>query len=187
MEQLARDFADSAAFFTVWVREAHSGGNYPQPEDVATRERYARDFCAADHTSIPVIVDDMEGSLHAHLGFFPNAVYIIDARGRVAYRAQWTDHREVRRVLERLRAGEQRRAERVNAGFPVFAEEMLFQLPDDPEAGAVQAITTWEEAGNYDEPERFAGEERAELLRSTYERVTGRTSTRPQKTPAVDD
>ncbi len=62
---------------------------------------------------------------------------------------------------------------------------MLRSVPDDPDA-AVQAITTWEEAENCDEPERFA-EQRAAAMRRTYERVTGNTSVRPQPAPAGDD
>ena len=186
MDRLAKEFAETASFFTVWVREAHAGGNYTQPENIETRRQYAQDFCAADDAEIPVIVDDMEGTLHRQLGFFPNSVYIIDGRGHVAYRAAWTDHREVRRVLERLRASAQRFERKVNAGMPVWSEEMLRSVPDDPDAAAVQAITTWEEAENYEEPERFAGE-RAEAMRATYERVTGKTSVRPQPTPAGDD
>ncbi len=186
MEQLAKQFAETASFFTVWVREPHPGGNYAQPENIETRRRYAQDCCAADNAEIPVIVDDMEGTLHRHLGFFPNSVYIVDGRGHVAYRAIWTDHREVRRVLERLRGSAQRFERKMSAGMPVWSEEMLRSVPEDPDAAAVQAITTWEEAENYDEPERFAGE-RAEAMRATYERVTGKTSVRPQTAPAGDD
>jgi len=42
MEQLARDYADVADFFTVWVREAHAGGDFPQPENVEQRAHPTR-------------------------------------------------------------------------------------------------------------------------------------------------
>ena len=42
MKQLARDFADAASFFTVWVREAHPGGNYAQPQNIETRRQSRR-------------------------------------------------------------------------------------------------------------------------------------------------
>ena len=143
MEQLARDFADAASFFTVWVREAHPGGNYAQPQNIETRRQYAQDCCAADNAEIPVIVDDMQGTLHRRLGSFPNAVYMIDGRGQVAYRANWTDHREVRRVLERLREADERFERKVNAGMPLWSEEMLRKLPDDPTQDLRDSFAVW--------------------------------------------
>ncbi len=109
MEQPAAEHADSATFFNVWVREAHAGGNYPQPESVEQREQCARAFCDHQHPSSGVVMDDLEGTLHKLFGSMPNAVYALDARGRVAYRANWLDSREVRRVLERLTGSEERR------------------------------------------------------------------------------
>lgn len=47
----------------------------------------ARDFLAADHVAIPVVMDDFGGAIQHVMGGFPNSVYIIDTRGRVAYRA----------------------------------------------------------------------------------------------------
>ena len=100
MERLAAEYAESVSFFTVWVREAHAGGHHPQPQSIEQREQHARDFCATAEPSIPVIVDDMDGSLHGQFCGLPNSIYVLDARGRVAYRANWADHREVRRVLD---------------------------------------------------------------------------------------
>ena len=128
----------------------------------------------------------MQGTLHRRLGSFPNAVYMIDGRGQVAYRANWTDHREVRRVLERLREADERFERKVNAGMPLQSEEMLRKLPDDPTQDLRDSFAVWESAGNYGEPERFHGEERAEQMRAQYERLTGMKTVRPQRTPAGD-
>lgn len=183
MEQLAREFSGIASFFTVWCREAHPGGAYPQADDVATRARYARDFVAAASAAIPVVLDDAAGTLQAALGGFPNSVYVIDRRGRVTYRANWTDAREVRRVLERLRLVGERLRQGEPLGMPRWSEELTPVLYDEPDQEAVASITTWEEARNFDEPERFLGPERAAALRAAYARATGRESIRPESAP----
>ncbi len=180
MEQLAEEFADIASFHTVWVREPHAGGAYPQPESIEERERYARDFVADHDAKIEVLLDDMEGSLHRLIGGFPNSVYVIDVRGRVAYRASWNDAREVRRVLERQREIGRRVSEQEALGIPRWSEEMSPALSDDPNHEYVVSIDVWEQAENYAEPERFLGPERAEVFRAKYEEITGRRSIRPE-------
>jgi hypothetical protein len=99
MEQLAQDYADVADFFTVWVREAHAGGDFPQPACAEQREQYARAFVASDTPDIQILLDDMEGTLQALMGDFPNSVYVVDGRGVVVYRSSWSDAREIDRVL----------------------------------------------------------------------------------------
>lgn len=183
MEQLAAEFADIASFFTVWVREPHAGGAYPQPETIDERRRYARDFVADQDPKITVLIDDMAGSIHRLMGGLPNSTYVIDGRGRVAYRATWNDAREVRRVLEQQREILRRRQSGEALGIPRWSEEMTPALAEDPDHDAVRSIEVWEQAENYDEPERFFGPERGEQLRATYERVTGRQSIRPTATP----
>jgi hypothetical protein len=179
MEQLAEEFADIASFQTVWVREPHAGGDYPQPETIEQRQQYAKDFVAADDAKITVLVDDLEGSIHPLMGGFPNSVYVIDARGRVAYRASWTDAREIRRILERQREIARRVEGRQNLGIPRWSEEVSPALAEDPDDYVVRSIEVWEEAKNYGEPERFLGPERAEVFRTSYESITGRESIRP--------
>jgi len=187
MEELAAEFGDTASFFTVWVREPHAGGDFPQPENVETRKQYAQACVDADGQKIPVIVDDMEGSLHQHLGHFPNAVYVLDSRGRVAYRAIWLDHREIRRVLERLREADERYANNVSSGMPLWSEELVRKLPDDPNQDLANAFAVWESAKNYGEPERFYGPERAATMRKQYEDATGKQTIRPTEVTAGDD
>ena len=179
MERLAARYGDLADFFTVWVREAHPGGEFPQPQTLEQRKQYARAFQASDEPAIRIILDDMEGSLQRVMGDMPNSVYVIDTRGRVAYRANGTDAREVERVLARLRLIAERRAAGEGIGMPRWSEEMLPALPEDPAREAVDAIRIWEQAKNFDEPERFLGPEAAERMRETYERATGETSIRP--------
>ncbi len=179
MERLAEEYDDLADFYTVWAREAHAGGDFPQPEDLQQRAEYARAFQAAEDPKIGILLDDMEGSLQGLLGNMPNSVYVVDGRGIVVYRATWTDAREVAGVLARLRLIAERREARQPLGMGRWSEAVLPALQDDPTQAAVDAINVWEEAKNYDEPERFMGAEAAEKMRVTYERATRRQSIRP--------
>jgi hypothetical protein len=45
--------------------------------------------------------------------------------------------------------------------------------------GVIRAIEVWEQAENYDEPERFLGEDVAEVFRRAYKTATGKESVRP--------
>ncbi len=82
-------------------------------------------------------------------------------------------------MLERLTGPAERRAKGINAGMPRFSEEVLRPLPEDPRADLVTAFEVWEEAGNYDEPERFFGE-RVEQMRAPSKRVSGKAGIRPE-------
>ena len=105
--------------------------------------------------------------------------YVIDGRGRVAYRANWADARELQRVLERQREIGRRRSAGEHLGIVRWSEEINPALADDPDQEFTIAINVWEQAENYGEPERFLGPERAEQYRAGYERATGRRSIRP--------
>ena len=179
MEALAGEFADIASFFTVWVPEAHPGGDYPQTETMADRRKYATDFRDCDHGTVPVVMDDLNGTLQSTMGGFPNSAYVIDGRGRVAYRANWSDSREIRRILVHQREIMKRSGSGSPLGIPRWSEEVTPALSDDPDDEAVTAIRVWEQAKNYGEPERFMGPERAARFRAAYERATGRQSVRP--------
>ena len=51
---------------------------------------------------MPLLVDDLRGTVHRAYGEMPNMVYIIDKQGKVVYKAMWTDHTEIETVLENL-------------------------------------------------------------------------------------
>jgi hypothetical protein len=89
-------------FFTIYVREPHPGEHYSHHETLEQKVSYARDCRAQDGIATPVLVDDLEGSVHRLYGTFPNMAYVIDRDGRIAYKAVWTDHAEMRAVLANL-------------------------------------------------------------------------------------
>lgn len=90
------------AFFTIYVREPHPGENYPHHTSWEQKLQYACECRTQDQIATPVLVDDLEGTVHRAYGTMPNMVYIVDKGGRVAYKAMWTDHTEIAGVLENL-------------------------------------------------------------------------------------
>jgi hypothetical protein len=59
----------------------------------------------------PMLVDDLEGTVHRAYGALPNMTYVVRPGGIIVYRADWTDARSLSLVLEQmLHQGEQRRA-----------------------------------------------------------------------------
>ena len=73
-----------------------------------------------DETGIrrPILVDDLTGSAHRHYGAMPNMTWVIDRRGVVAYKANWTSAANVEAFLVRFLAG---RADR-SRGHPALYE-----------------------------------------------------------------
>ena len=179
---MASEWAErDVQFFTVYVREPHAGGDYPQPETITQRAQYASDCASLVGQRIPVIVDSIENEVHQAFGGLPNMVYVIDTRGKVGYRATWAKHEQVRDAVDRLlRFHEaQKSGKKMMGGMPAWSEQSLPPDPNEGLGGVVRAIDVWEQVKNYDEPERFMGEERAEGFRAAYKMATGKDSVRP--------
>ena len=122
LKRLHRKLGDRVAFVTVYVREAHPGDRYRQPTSFDEKLEYARDLVARDRLPWPVAVDDLEGSFHRSLDPKPNSAYLVDADGRVVFRALWAnDLRAVRKALRRLLRGDPRaEGERVARLLPML-------------------------------------------------------------------
>lgn len=82
-------------FLTIYVREPHPGENYGPHRSWEQKLRYARDCRAQDDIRTTLLLDDLEGSVHRLYGSMPKMIYIIDKKGKIAYKAMWTDHEEI--------------------------------------------------------------------------------------------
>lgn len=103
LKRLHEEFGDRVAFVTLYTREAHPGERYPQPDTFGRKLRHAREYKERDDIPWPVAVDDIEGSLHQALDPKPNAAYLMDVRGNVAFRSLWSnDERVLRGALEAI-------------------------------------------------------------------------------------
>jgi thiol-disulfide isomerase/thioredoxin len=99
VDALYQRYKDQANFLMVYVREAHptdgwkmasnakSGVEVKQPATFAERTKVCDQFCERLKPSMPVVVDEINDPVgHAYSGM-PARLYIIDAKGKVAYKA----------------------------------------------------------------------------------------------------
>ncbi|WP_374224658.1 deiodinase-like protein [Streptomyces sp. ISL-99] len=107
LKRLHAEFGDRVAFVTLYVREAHPGDRYPQPDRLDRKMDHARDLKTRDELPWPVDVDDLNGTLHRMLDPKPNAAYLMGRDGRVGFRVLWSNDREpiLRAALENVLSG----------------------------------------------------------------------------------
>jgi hypothetical protein len=108
LKGLYREYGDRVEFVTLYVREAHPGDLYPQAVSLEQKIDYARVYRDRDGIPWTVAVDDVEGALHRALDAKPNAAFIMDFDGTVAYRTLWSNHQGALRKGLRLVADEGR-------------------------------------------------------------------------------
>lgn len=101
LKRLHGEFGEDLSFLTLYVREAHPGERYPQVSSFDEKIAHARAYQERDHIPWPVAVDDVSGNFHRLLDPKPNAGYIIDLHGNVAFRSLWSnDEGALRKGLE---------------------------------------------------------------------------------------
>lgn len=92
-------------FVDVLVRQAHPGPSEPayasEGQKMADAARYQR----TEHIPWPVVVDDVEGTVHRAYGGLANPSYLIGTDGRVSFYAPVTGAARLHRALEELVAG----------------------------------------------------------------------------------
>ena len=89
VEDLHREFGRDVDFVTLYVREAHPGADIPQPETLEEKLGHARMLEQLHNIAWTVLADDLDGSLHRALDPKPNAAFLVDRDGRIAFRALW--------------------------------------------------------------------------------------------------
>lgn len=101
-ELYSRYNSEDVEFLFCYVREAHPGERLPAHESEDDKERAADLFRREENVEIPILVDDLKGSIHRKYGTLPNATYIIDKSGRVAFRSLWTRPQVIQEALDEL-------------------------------------------------------------------------------------
>lgn len=98
---------DRIELITVYTREAHPGEVIPQPTDLAEKSGHARRLAERDGYGWRVAVDDLEGTLHRQLDGKPNAAFVVDRQGRLAFRSLWaTDFTSLRQAIDAVSRGD---------------------------------------------------------------------------------
>lgn len=99
------------SFVFLYTREAHPGERYPHLSSLEQKLRHARDMVQRDSLRRPMLVDDLDGTLHRAYGTLPNMTYIVGGGGKVLYRASWTDAVNIELVLGQIARARQQRGE----------------------------------------------------------------------------
>jgi hypothetical protein len=72
----------------------------------------------------PILVDDVEGTVHSAYGRMPNMSWVLDRGGTILYKAEWTSAARVDDFLER------RLAQRTGMTTPFHTEQLELRTVD---------------------------------------------------------
>jgi iodothyronine deiodinase-like protein len=89
-------------FLFVYVREAHPGDQIPAHKSSDAKVRAALLLRAEENMGMPVVVDDLRGSIHRKYSRLPNPAFLIDKAGYVAFRSMWTKPEQLEAAIEEL-------------------------------------------------------------------------------------
>ena len=110
--QLQREFdSQGVSFFLLYTRESHPAENYSAHITVEQKLSYARDLQRLEDVRFPIIVDHLDGRIHRAYGVWPNALFVIHKDGRLIFRSNMANDRELRQFLDDLLAAEKAEAE----------------------------------------------------------------------------
>lgn len=93
---------DDVEFLFVYVREAHPGEDIPAHESMDDKFRAAELFRDEEDLKMPLLIDDIRGSVHRKYGTLPNPSFLIDRSGRVAFRCLWTQPSVLENAINEL-------------------------------------------------------------------------------------
>jgi hypothetical protein len=104
LKRLHAQWGDRIHMLDVLVRQAHPGPTEPpyasNEQKMADAERYQR----SEQIPWPVLVDDVEGTVHRTYGGLANPSYLIGTDGHVSFYAPVTGAPRLHRALEELMA-----------------------------------------------------------------------------------
>jgi hypothetical protein len=86
----------------VLIRQAHPGPDVPPYRTFDDKLRDAQRFKSDDGIRWPVLVDDLEGTVHQVYSGLADPTYLIDRDGRVAYFSMWTHAPNLHQAIEAL-------------------------------------------------------------------------------------
>ncbi len=81
---------DDIEFLFVYVREAHPGEIIPAHSSMREKIEAARLLRDEEDIKMPVVVDDLRGSIHRRYSKLPNPAFLIDKSGHVAFLSMWS-------------------------------------------------------------------------------------------------
>ena len=100
---------EDVQFLFVYVREAHPGDELPAHKRIEEKIAAAELLREEEDVEMPILMDDLKGTIHKKYGKWPNATYVIDKSGRVAFRSLWSRPRQIEAALDELLERQQER------------------------------------------------------------------------------
>ena len=94
------------AFFLLYTREPHPAENYPAHSSWEQKLTAARALKELEDVRFPILVDSLDGKIHRSYGAWPNALFVIHKDGRLIFRCNMANDRELRQFLEDLMIAE---------------------------------------------------------------------------------
>ncbi|MBW3569620.1 MAG: redoxin domain-containing protein [Gemmatimonadetes bacterium] len=104
LKEVHAAFGDRTQWFYLYVREAHPGEHLPSHQAHEQKREQAAFFRQADGVPWPVLVDDLAGTTAHAYTTLPNAQFVIDAAGVVAFRGDMAHGPTLYRALSDLLA-----------------------------------------------------------------------------------
>jgi hypothetical protein len=152
LRALAQEFpASLVEFLFIYVREAHPGADLPPHRHIEDKARAAMLLREQEQITWPILIDELGGEVHRRYGALPNASYIVDKSGRIAYRSLASHAPSLGAALEELLDRQKERGEHhavVHGGEDTVTPSLQTFL------NAYRAI----ERGGYDAVVNFRGE-----------------------------
>jgi hypothetical protein len=102
LKEVYREFRSTTQWFYLYVREAHPGERIPAHESYEQKRDQAERFRRMDGVPWPVLVDDVDGAVAQQYTLLPNAQFVIDAEGFIAFRGNFAHGPSLYRALEQL-------------------------------------------------------------------------------------
>jgi peroxiredoxin len=103
LRSLAREFPRSEVeFLLIYVREAHPGADLPPHHSMEDKARAAMLLRDQERINFPVLIDELGGEIHRRYGALPNASFVVDKSGRIAYRSLASHSGSLGAALEEL-------------------------------------------------------------------------------------
>lgn len=93
---------DNTQVLFVYVREAHPGEIIPAHRSEREKANAARLLADEERVDMPILIDDVQGSIHRKYSGLSNPAFLIDKSRKVAFRSRWAKPQELRLAVEQL-------------------------------------------------------------------------------------
>ena len=93
---------DDIEFIFVYTREAHPGERLPAHGSMSEKAHAAKILRDEENMQMPMLVDDLHGSIHRRYSKRPNAAFLIDKSGRIAFRSLWARPETLAAAIQEL-------------------------------------------------------------------------------------